>query len=98
MKYEVEVTSKFKKDYKIAMKRGLKIELLDNVIKLLANGEKLPEENKDHNLAGNYKGYRECHIQPDWLLVYKISDNTLILSLSRTGSHSDLFRTKQKYV
>lgn len=92
MKYQVEVTSRFKKDYKTAMKRGLEIELLDNIIKLLANGEKLPDENKDHNLTGNYKGYRECHIQPDWLLIYKISDNILILSLSRTGSHSDLFR------
>ena len=92
MKYQVEVTSRFKKDYKTAMKRGLEIELLDNIIKLLANGEKLPDENKDHNLTGNYKGYRECHIQPDWLLIYKISVNILILSLSRTGSHSDLFR------
>jgi mRNA interferase YafQ len=92
MRYEVEITSKFKKDYKNAIKRGLDIKLLDNIIETLANGEKLPEENKDHSLIGNYKGYRECHIQPDWLLIYKISDEKLILVLSRTGSHSDLFR------
>lgn len=91
MKYAIERTSKFKKDYKNAIKRGLDIELLNNIIMKLANGEKLPEENKDHFLIGNYKGYRECHIQPDWLLIYKVVEDKLILSLTRTGTHSDLF-------
>lgn len=91
MKYIIERTSKFKKEYKNAQKRGLNIELLDNIIIKLANGETLPKENLDHLLHGNYKGYRECHIQPDWLLIYKIQDDVLILTLSRTGTHSDLF-------
>jgi mRNA interferase YafQ len=65
--------------------------LLTAVIKKLAAGEKLPEKNKDHALIGNYVGFRECHISSDWLLIYRIEDNTLILYLSRTGTHSDLF-------
>ena len=73
------------------MKRGLKIKLLEDVIAALAMGETLPEKNKDHALTGNWVGHRECHIQPDWLLVYRIEDDVLVLTLSRTGSHSDLF-------
>lgn len=89
MKYEIKRTSQFKKDYKLAVKRGFKINLLKEVVSLLANGQPLPEKNKDHTLTGNWKGYRECHIEPDWLLVYRISEDKLILSLTRTGTHSD---------
>lgn len=90
-KYSVEVTSSFKQDYKRAKKRGLKMELLQNVVALLANGEKLPEERRDHELTGKWKGYRECHILPDWLLIYRINNNVLTLTLTHTGTHSDLF-------
>lgn len=81
-----------KKDYKLAMKHNLNIELLDNIIRKLANGEPLPAMNRDHALTGNWIGYRECHIQPDWLLVYRIENDLLVLTLARTGTHSDLFR------
>ena len=91
MKYEIERTSQFKRDYKLAVKRGCDISLLRDVILQLANGEELPPENHDHALIGEYSGYRECHIKPDWLLVYKIAQNVLILTLYRTGTHSDLF-------
>ncbi len=84
-------TSKFKKDYKLAIKRGLNIDLLDNTIRMLANSQPLPEEYCDHQLSGNWKGFRECHISPDWLLIYKVEKNVLVLTLSRTGTHSDLF-------
>lgn len=90
-KYTVKITTQFKKDYKLAMKRGLKIALLEDVVAALAMGESLPEKNKDHALTGNLTGYRECHIQPDWLLVYYIEDDVLVLTLTRTGTHSDLF-------
>ena len=90
-KYTVKPTTQFKKDYKLAMKRGLNIDLLDNVIAKLAMGEPLPEKNRDHSLTGNYAGHRECHISPDWLLIYRYEDDVLVLTLSRTGSHSDLF-------
>ena len=91
MKYEIIRTSQFKKDYKLSKKRGKDLNLLLTVIKMLANGETLPEKYKDHQLAGGYVGYRECHIQPDWLLIYKQTEKELILTLSRTGMHSDLF-------
>ena len=90
-KYTVKPTTQFKKDYKRAMKRGLEIELLEKVVELLAMGESLPEKNRDHELSGNWFGHRECHIQPDWLLVYRIEDDVLVLTLARTGTHSDLF-------
>lgn len=91
MKYTVKPTNKFQKDLKRIQKRGYNIDLLTNIIKKLANGEALSRENKDHPLTGNYKGTRECHIQPDWLLIYEISEENLYLYLTRTGSHSDLF-------
>ena len=84
-------TSKFKKDYKTIMKRKLDINLLDEVIRMLAHGDILPQKYNDHSLSGNFKGFRECHIAPDWLLIYSIEDNNLVLVLSRTGTHSDLF-------
>lgn len=90
-KYTVKPTTQFKKDYNRAMKRGLKIELLEKVVELLAMSEALPEKNRDHELSGNWVGHRECHIQPDWLLVYRIEDDVLVLTLARTGTHSDLF-------
>ena len=79
------------KDYKQAIKRGLKIELLDEVIRRLARGEELPEKNRDHVLSGDWIGFRECHVQPDWLLIYRIESDVLVLTLSRTGTHADLF-------
>ena len=91
MSKQIIWSSQFKKDYKLAMKRGLPIEELDNVIRLLAEDDPLPEKYRDHDLSGNWKGFRECHIQPNWLLIYHIFNNNLILSLARTGSHSDLF-------
>lgn len=90
-KYSVIFTSNFKRDYKLAQKRGYEIELLKEIITKLANGEPLPERNRDHALTGNYKGCRECHIKPDWLLIYQIEDEELILYLTRTGTHADLF-------
>ena len=91
MKYEVQPTTKFKKDLKLCKSRGYDIELINQIIKKLANGEKLEEKSKDHDLHGNWEGYRECHILPDWLLVYKYIEDELILYLTRTGTHSDLF-------
>ncbi len=90
IKYTVKTTSQFKKDYKLAMKRNLNISLLKEVVTLLSMGEKLPEKYRDHALTGNWVGHRECHISPDWLLIYRIENDILVLTLSRTGSHSDL--------
>lgn len=90
-KYVVKFTSQFRKDYKLAIKRGLKIELLEQIVALLATGQSLPEKNRDHALTGNWVGHRECHILPDWLLVYRVEDDVLVLTLTRTGTHSDLF-------
>ena len=84
-------TTRFKKDYKRMLKRHMDINLLDDVIRALSRGGVLPEKNKDHDLTGDWAGYRECHILPDWLLIYHIEDNILLLTLIRTGSHSDLF-------
>lgn len=91
MKYMIETSSKFKKDVKLIEKRGYNLELLKKTIDILANGEQLPESYKDHPLKGDYFRYRECHIQPDWLLIYRIEKDVLVLVLSRTGTHSDLF-------
>ncbi len=91
MKLDIVWTAQFKKDYKLAVKRGLKIDLIDDIIRQLSKCQPLPRKNRDHLLSGNYVGYRECHIQSDWLLVYRIDNDVLVLTLSRTGSHSDLF-------
>ena len=91
-KYTVKHTTQFKKDYKRAIKRGLDIELLENVISKLASGEALDEKNYDHALSGNWVGHRECHVLPDWLLIYRIDNNVLVLTLTRTGTHSDLLQ------
>ena len=90
-KYIVKPTTQFKKDFKLAMKRSMKSELLEEVIAMLAMGETLPDKHKDHALTGNWVGHRECHILPDWLLIYRIEDEVLVLTLARTGTHSDLF-------
>lgn len=89
--YKIRPSTKFKKDLKLIQKRGYNISLLTNVLNILAKGEELPAKNKDHSLSGNYKGCRECHITPDWLLIYEIVEKELILYLTRTGTHNDLF-------
>lgn len=91
MNRDIVWTTQFKKDYKLALKRHLNIELLDNVIRSLSRGEALPEKNKDHALTGDWVGHRECHILPDWLLIYRLEEDVLVLTLTRTGTHSDLF-------
>ncbi len=88
---EVVLSNQFKKDLKLASKRGYKLELPEKTVDKIANNIKLEDKYRDHDLTGNYIGFRECHIQPDWLLVYRIENDELILFLSRTGSHSDLF-------
>ncbi|MCM1161583.1 MAG: type II toxin-antitoxin system YafQ family toxin [Roseburia sp.] len=84
-------SNQFKKDLKLARKRGCKIEHLRDVVNALANEQKLDEKYRDHRLAGNYNGFRECHIEPDWLLIYRINQDALELFLFRTGTHSDFF-------
>ncbi len=89
--FTVKTTGRFRKDYKLMEKRKYDIALLDEIITLLAKGIPLPEKNRDHELTGIYTGHRECHILPDWLLIYRIEKNVLVLTLTRTGSHNDLF-------
>ena len=91
MKYEIRFTSQFKKDVKQAKKQGKDLEKLFTVIERLANGETLEGKYRDHDLTGNYKGCRECHVEPDWLLIYEIHDGRLMLMLYRVGSHAELF-------
>jgi len=91
MTYNIKPTTQFKKDLKTIQKRGYNLNLLTEVIQLLADGQKLPEKNRDHSLSGNFAGCRECHITPDWLLIYELSESDLFLYLTRTGTHSDLF-------
>jgi mRNA interferase YafQ len=88
---DIILSNQFKKDLKTAKKRGYNLDLLDEVVTKLSNSQPLEAKNRDHELSGIYKGFRECHIQPDWLLIYRINNNDLILFLSRTGTHSDLF-------
>ena len=87
----LETSTKFRKDVRRAQKRGLPIDLLNNVIETLLNEESLDVKHNDHALKGDYIGHRECHIQPDWLLIYKINKDKLILIATRTGTHADLF-------
>ena len=91
MKYKVKTTRNFEKCIRRCIKRGLDENLLWNVVNMLANGQQLEPKYKDHKLHGKYKEYRECHIENDWLLIYKIEDDKLILTLTDTGTHSDLF-------
>lgn len=91
MSYEITSTKRFKKDVELAKKRGKDISKLFALVTTLANGEELPVKYRDHTLRGDYEGYRECHIEPDWLLIYAIYDDCLVLALNRTGTHADLF-------
>lgn len=91
MTYRLKFTTAYKKSYKRAKKRGLSISLLDDVVDELRQGHKLDAKYRDHELHGNWAGFRECHIQPDWLLVYLIEDDVLTLTLAETGTHSDIF-------
>ena len=91
MRYRIKFTSSFKKNYKLMQKRGLDISLLDSVVEKLGQGLTLEEKYCDHALAGKYTGFRECHIKPDWLLIYLLEDDVLTLTLVNTGSHADLF-------
>ena len=105
-KYEIKNTTQFKKDYKLAKKRGLNIKLLKEVVSKLANGEQLESKYKDHMLSGNWSGHRECHIQPDWLLIYYVEDKedeeeqqlfcdqTQILS----GQYLSLYKPRDGYI
>ena len=87
----IRYSSRFKKDYKSIVKRGYDTKLFEEVLSILVQEKTLPQKYLDHPLTGNYSGHRECHITPDWLLIYKIEKDILILSLTRTGTHSDLF-------
>ena len=89
-KYRLQPTSKFRKDVKLLKRRGYDLSLLKDIVAKLANGEALSEQYRDHPLKGNRKGYRDCHIQSDWVLIYKIDKNVLTLILSETGTHADI--------
>jgi len=89
--YQIEQTGKFKKDIKLAKKRGLDMRLLDEVVTRLVESGTPPPKNKPHKLTGNYQGFWECHIQSDWLLVWKQDDAIRLITLTRTGTHSDFF-------
>lgn len=91
MRYQLVLTGRFKRGLKLAKKRGLNISLLEDIVERLLNKIPLEIKNRDHALDGDYKGYRECHIQPDWLLIYLIEDDILTLTLIDTGTHADLF-------
>lgn len=88
--YQLTTTTQFHKDYKRIKKRGYDLSALERVLDILLSGQPLAEKYRDHALQGNYKGFRECHIQPGWLLIYAIDGNQLILTASRTGTHADL--------
>jgi len=92
MELKVKYSSRFKKGLRLAVKRGLDISLLENVVEKIQIRIPLDAKYKDHPLSGNYKGHRECHIQPDWLLIYLIEDDILTLTLVDTGTHADLFK------
>lgn len=89
--YKIVYTNRMKKDAKLMKKRGKDMNKLVNILSLLASGNPLPAQYKDHVLTGNLQDFRECHIEPDWLLLYQIHENPLILSATATGSHADLF-------
>ena len=90
MKYAVRKTSRYKKSLKRMLRRGKDIKKISAVVRMLANGETLPPQYCDHALVGDIVGFRDCHVENDWVLIYKIQDNVLILTLADTGTHSDL--------
>ena len=87
---ELRFTSKFKKDYRRIKRQGKDVSKLEATLETLVRGESLPEAMRDHSLGGTYRGHRECHIEPDWLLIYRIDEGGLVLVAARTGSHSEL--------
>lgn len=89
--YSIEYSNRYKKSYKLAIKRGLDVGELNRIVKTLAEGKKLESKHKDHDLKGDFAGFRECHVQPDWLLIYRIINKTCVLYLLDTGTHADLF-------
>ena len=89
--YKIEYSNRMKRDVKAMKKRGKDMEKLINVLNLLATGQPLPATYRDHALTGNWKGTRECHIEPDWLLVYVLHKDVLVITATATGTHSDLF-------
>ena len=91
IKYQLDPTNKYLNDLKLAKKQGKNLDKLDEIVDILAAGKQLESKYKDHKLNGKYQGYRECHIFPDWLLIYKYEEDILVLTLARTGSHSELF-------
>lgn len=91
MAYKIEVTRQYLKDLRLARKRMLEEKKLNEVIAILASGDELPRQNRDYALSGDYQGCRECHVLPDWLLIYSKKETLKIISLVRTGTHSDLF-------
>ena len=90
--YKIEFTNEMKRNVKLMSKRGKDISKLTDVLNKLASGQSLPQKNNDHQLTGSLKDFRECHIEPDWLLIYEVENDNLILYLTRTGTHSDLFK------
>ena len=92
MKYNVQFTNQFKNDLKLAKKQNKNLDKLFEVIEILANGGALEAKFRDHELIGKYRGTRECHVEPEWLLIYEIKDNCLVLMLYRLGTHSELFK------
>ena len=91
MSYEIIRTAQFRKDFKLMQRRGKDMEKLKTVLRILADGGELPSERRDHALSGDFSGFRECHVEPDWLLIYCYRHNLLVLVCARTGTHSDLF-------
>lgn len=91
MQYDIAQSARFRRDLKVVRRRGYDLSLLGKVVDALARGDTLPQRFHDHALSGEYSGCRECHITPDWLLIYEYSATKLILYLTRTGTHSDLF-------
>ena len=91
MKYEVKFTSQFKRDVKLAKRQKRNLDKLFEVVNILSDGGVLDTKYHDHDFLGNYKGTKECHVEPDWLLVYELRDEVLVLMLYRLGSHADLF-------
>ncbi|QVK05365.1 type II toxin-antitoxin system YafQ family toxin [Mycoplasma mycoides] len=96
-KYKIVWTTKFKKDLKLAKKQNKDLNKLDYVINILTQGKELDAKYQDHSLTGIYKGYRECHIDPDWLLIYKKDDDKIVITMLRLGSHSNLFEKQKNY-
>ena len=94
--FTLHTTNQFRKDEKLARKRGLNVALLKSVIQTLLEEKPLASKHKDHPLVGNYIGFRECHILPNWLLIYAVDKGRLILTASRTGTHTDLFEKKKR--